>query len=71
MSNKLYGFKRGEIVTLTLILTMSFKVISRSIFFFFIKNILFFFNGTPYILLHIFIVYSESFPKHYNKTFFH
>jgi len=30
-----------------------------------------FLNGTPYILLHIFIVYLESFPKHYNKTFFH
>jgi len=30
-----------------------------------------FLNGTPYILLHIFIAYLESFPKHYNKTFFH
>jgi len=40
-------------MTLTLILTMSFKV-----------NFIFL-NGTPYILLHIFIAYLESFPKHY------
>jgi len=32
---------------------------------------LIFLNGTLYILLHIFIAYLESFPKHYNKTYFH
>ncbi|KAG5326559.1 AMPN Aminopeptidase, partial [Acromyrmex heyeri] len=30
-----------------------------------------FLNGTPYFLLHIFIAYLESFPKHYNKIIFH
>jgi len=30
-----------------------------------------FLNGTPYFLLHIPIAHPESFPKHYNKIFFH
>jgi len=28
-------------------------------------------DSTLYILLHIFIAYLDSFPKYYNKTFFH
>jgi len=30
-----------------------------------------FLNGTPYFLLHILVAYLDSFPKHYNKVFFH
>jgi len=32
---------------------------------------LIFLNGTPYYLLHILVADLESFPKYYNKIFFH
>jgi len=30
-----------------------------------------FLNGTPYFLLHILVAYFKSFPKYYNKVYFH
>jgi len=36
-----------------------------------IKFIIVFLNGNPYFLLHILVIYLESFSKHYNKVMFH
>jgi len=36
-----------------------------------IGSLMVFLNKNPYFLLHILVVYLESFPKHYNKVTFH